>query len=270
MGSARGVVVQHAVVNMVCGTGAATTTTTTDAFSSSDKPYTPVSAARARILLLLLDAGGGPLTTAAFYQELNDCSQWCVRKALSWLWQRGVLRRLGRGLYALEPAYLQFLSELRPALEQIVSQSCNIFTGKTSDTKVKKMTSLSPSVTNLKESVLSEKVKQFVKQRYGNELDRTDYLVVETLARKYEETGSWYIEDYEGLGLAEQVRGWAKRLGLCRSSSNNSSSIGAGCPSLGEIADSLKKLADLDIVYLHRRFRKMRLNRYLLARCGCQ
>lgn len=234
--------------------------------SSSSQHYFPQSRARARILLLLLEHS--PRSLREITEEVADtsCNYTCVKKALSYLWQRGILKRVSRGLYSISEPYMHILISFKDILEQYAYYSSTPQNSKKGDTNVKKVTPLSPSVTFLKEERLGEKIREYVKQRYGKEIGETELLVIETLVRKYEETGSWYIVDNEGVGLAEQLQGWMERLGLCKEGSSSNSSSYTRCPSLIDVEKALVKLADLGIVFVMPRYRKMRLSKHIVER----
>ena len=270
-------------------TAAAATTTATAQRPCSRCGYLPLSRARALLLLLLLRRSPRGLRELAGELAGIGCGYSCARKAVSWLWERGVLKRVGRGLYAVSEHYLQVLMDAEVYLQRLagvdvdtastssVSSSANASRMSRKriecDAKVRNVTSMSlyrtESITNLTETGLSEKVKRFLKERFGNELGEVELLVAETLAKKREATRSWYIVDNERLGIGQQLLEWMERLGLCRRGSSSNSSRGGGggrpCPPLMEVEQALARLADMDVVFVYRRGGavKVRLSRWV-------
>ena len=190
--------------------------------------YWPWSKLRLSILLLLTE---GPMTPKEIAQTLGvDYNT--VKKALSYMHSHGALRRHNRGVYSLHEDYLKRVNLLN-----------NLFKNKKSD----KRHHVLPSVTFLTSKEIIETIKRYVKEKYRN-INEVDLAVVETLARIAAESESPYIQDLTGRGL---VRVLLERAG--------SSSITKYAEE--EIVDSIKRLAELGVIYINWKHRKLRLDR---------
>ncbi len=194
--------------------------------------YWPRSGLRLHLLLLLAGAWPGSLSISELAEATPGASREAVRKALHDLVSYGVVERVARGLYKLNPEFRELLTSLE------------------SYKRLRKVT----YVSSLKGEELVERVKRFVKERYGGALDEVDLAVVEALARVALESSSPYVVDASGRGLAAVLK-------------ERSGGILSGY-SEAEIAESLKHLEELGVVYVNKRYRKVRLDVRIMELAG--
>ena len=194
--------------------------------------YWPRSGLRLHLLLLLAEAWPGSLSLSELADATPGASREAVKKALYDLVHYGVVERIARGLYRVTPGFREFLI----------------------NSKGYKQLRTVTFVTRLKNDDFVERVKRVVKEKYGASLDEVDIAVIEALARVALDSSSPYVTDASGRGLAAVLK-------------ERSSGILSGY-SEAEIAESLKHLEELGVVYVNRRFRKARLDARIMELAG--
>lgn len=198
--------------------------------------YWPQSGLRLAIILLLLASYPAPLATRELIAYLPDYNKEAIKKALHDLYMRGIIVRIARGLYTLSTDYVsKYGDKLNAMLKD-----------KEGYLWLQKVT----YVTNLTYKQIVERILYIVDKRYPGKLNTVDYRVIEALAWIALKSSSPYVQDHVGLGLARVLQ-------------ERSSSILGGFDT-AEIAESIKYMASLGIIYIYPEKRKMRLDSKLL------